>query len=34
LIQAATIEEAIEWAKRCPLDVALKQFADDPSWGR
>ncbi len=31
LIQAASLEEAIEWAKRCPVDVALKQFADDPS---
>jgi hypothetical protein len=31
LIQASSLDEAIEWAKRCPVDVALKQFADDPS---
>jgi hypothetical protein len=31
LIQAASLEEAIERAKRCPVDVAQKQFADDPS---
>jgi hypothetical protein len=28
LIQVKSKEEAIEWAKRCPVEYAVKQFAD------